>query len=80
MLRRPSTGCSIILADADIPLPLLSQFMPAQYKAVRDGTLSLEPSSLVIDRIMEVTAVYSAACRGAGVTGKGHRSKKALVQ
>lgn len=52
------------LAGAGIPLPLLSQFMPAQYNAVRDGALSLEPRSLVIDRIMEVTAVYSAACKG----------------
>ena len=52
------------LAGAEIPLPLLSQFLPAQYKAVRDGALPLEPRSLAIDRIMEVTSVYSAACRG----------------
>ena len=67
------------LGDADIPLPVLSQFMPAQYNAVREGTLSLEPRSLVIDRIMEVTAVYSAACRGL-VTENGCRSRKAFVQ
>ena len=50
------------LAGVEIPLPLLSRFLPAQRKAVRDGTLSLEPRSLVIDRIMEVTSVCSAAC------------------
>ena len=50
------------LAGVEIPLPLLSRFLPAQRKAVRDRTLSLEPRSLVIDRIMEVTSVCSAAC------------------
>ena len=52
------------LAGAEIPLPLLSQFLPAQYNAVRAGNLSPEPKRLVIDRIMEVTSAYSAACRG----------------
>ena len=52
------------LADVEIPLPMLSQFLPAQYKAVRDGKLLPEPNGLVMDRIMEVTSVYSAACRG----------------
>lgn len=68
------------LADADIPLPLLSQFMPAQYNAVRDGALPPEPRSLAIDRIMAVTAVYSAACRGTCVTGEGRGSRKAFVR
>lgn len=52
------------LAGAEIPLPLLSQFLPAQYDSVRAGNLSPEPKSLVIGRIMEVTSVYSSACRG----------------
>ena len=53
------------LAGAEIPLPLLSQFLPAQYDAVRAGNISPEPKSLVLNRIMEVTSVYSAACGGA---------------
>ena len=52
------------LARVEIPLPLLSQFLPAQYKAVQDGRLSPEPKSLVVDHIMEVTSMYSAACGG----------------
>ena len=52
------------LSHVDIPMPLLSQFLPSQYQAVRDGTLSLEPRQLVVHRVMEVTSTYSAACRG----------------
>ena len=47
-----------------IPLPLLSQFLPSQYKAVREGGLPPEPRRLVVHRIMEVTSAYSAACLG----------------
>ena len=52
------------LQDIEIPLPLLSQFLPAQYKAVREGDLPREPRAFVIYSIMEVTSAYSAACRG----------------
>ena len=52
------------LDGAEIPLPLLSQFLPAQYDAVRDGDLSPEPKDLVMHRIMSVTSVYSTACGG----------------
>ena len=52
------------LSRTEIPMPLLSQFLPTQYQAVRDGTLSLEPRQLTIHRVMEVTSMYSAACRG----------------
>ena len=52
------------LSGIDIPLPLLSQFLPAQYRAVRDGALKPSPRDLAIHRVMEVTSAYSAACRG----------------
>lgn len=52
------------LSGVHIPLPMLSQFLPRQYWAVREGTLPVEPRSLVMHRIMEVTSVYSDACRG----------------
>ncbi len=41
---------------------LLSQFMPNQYQAYRNGEISLAPRELVINKIMEVTNVYSLAC------------------
>ena len=52
------------LDAVEIPPPLLSQFLPAQYLAVRDGDLPSRPKELALHRIMQVTSVYSAACRG----------------
>ena len=57
------------LSRTEIPMPLLSQFLPSQYQAVRDGTLSLEPRQLALHRVMEVTSMYSAACRGIEIGG-----------
>ncbi|HZW04487.1 MAG TPA: class II D-tagatose-bisphosphate aldolase, non-catalytic subunit [Anaerolineaceae bacterium] len=44
------------------PLSLLSQFMPAQYRRVRAGSLENRPQALIEDRIMDVAADYSYAC------------------
>ena len=52
------------LSGTEIPTPILSQFLPAQATAVQEGNLLPEPRDLVIHRIMQVTSVYSAACRG----------------
>ncbi len=52
------------LADYPPPLTLLSQFLPAQYEAVRGGTLPADPQLLIQDKIREVLRVYSQACSG----------------
>lgn len=52
------------LAAADIPLPLLGQYMPLQYAAVRAGELEPKPEALVKHHIRRVTAMYAAACLG----------------
>ena len=51
------------------PRALLSQYLPAQHAAWREGRISADPKELVRHRIMEVTAAYSRAC-GAG-PGRG---------
>ncbi|GHG00779.1 D-tagatose-bisphosphate aldolase, class II, non-catalytic subunit [Thalassotalea marina] len=51
------------LSEVDIPLPLVSQFLPEQFQAIRNGKLSLDAQALVIDKIMQVTSVYSNACQ-----------------
>lgn len=53
------------LSGTRIPIPILSQFLPAQATAVQEGSLKPAPRDLVIHHIMQVTSVYSAACRGA---------------
>lgn len=50
------------LKRLEIPLPLISQFMPVQYDAVRNKEIQADPESLVKHKIMQVTKVYSDAC------------------
>jgi len=50
------------LGKVDIPLPLLSQYLPDQYTRVRHGELAVEPTALVIDRVRDVLRVYARAC------------------
>jgi D-tagatose-1,6-bisphosphate aldolase subunit GatZ/KbaZ len=50
--------------DGGPPGALLSQFLPVQYAARRDGRIAADPRALVRHKIMEITAVYSRACGG----------------
>ena len=52
------------LGTSEIPLVLLSQYMPQQYETVRSGAISAAPNILIEDRIKHVLRVYSAACSG----------------
>lgn len=54
-----------LLANFDgvsIPLPLISQYLPEQYIAIREGELSNDARSLIINKIQAVTQVYANAC------------------
>ena len=50
------------LAQVDIPLPLISQFLPDQYARVRAGSLAAEPRALVVDKIRDALRPYAYAC------------------
>ncbi|WP_421295491.1 tagatose-bisphosphate aldolase subunit KbaZ [Aeromonas sp. 604534] len=50
------------LEQEQIPLPLLSQYLPIQYQKVREGLLSADPHSLILDQVQEVLRHYSRAC------------------
>jgi D-tagatose-1,6-bisphosphate aldolase subunit GatZ/KbaZ len=50
------------LSASPPPLPLLSQYLPGQYDAIRAGTVPNLPASLIQDHIRQVVRVYSAAC------------------
>lgn len=50
------------LAAAPLPLPLLSQYLPAQHAAVHEGRLPNEPRALIKDKVREVARIYAAAC------------------
>jgi D-tagatose-1,6-bisphosphate aldolase subunit GatZ/KbaZ len=49
------------LSASPPPLTLLSQYLPAQYEAVRAGTLGRAPGDWILDRIRGVLDVYAAA-------------------
>lgn len=46
------------LESIDIPLSLLSQFMPIQYTKVREGALKKEVNALIVDRIVNTIDEY----------------------
>lgn len=53
------------LASNGMPLTLLSQYLPAQYAAIRDGRLKSDPRELVLDGVERVLRQYDRACRPA---------------
>jgi D-tagatose-1,6-bisphosphate aldolase subunit GatZ/KbaZ len=53
------------LASFPPPFSLLSQYLPNQATAVRAGSISADPSSLIRHKIQEVIRIYASACRAA---------------
>ncbi|HFE64129.1 MAG TPA: hypothetical protein ENK14_06910, partial [Caldithrix sp.] len=49
------------LSEVTIPLSLLSQYLPLQYRRIRQGKIRNSPVSLILDKIMEVTGSYAFA-------------------
>ena len=45
----------------EVPDGLISQYLPMQYRAVREGTLGKHPSDLAVDRVGNVLDLYFAA-------------------
>lgn len=50
------------LTDTGIPLPLISQYLPAQYLRVMRHELSPDPRALAMDRVKDALRPYSYAC------------------
>lgn len=48
-----------------LPLPLVSQYLPLQYQALRQGRLANDARVLVKDKIKDVLRSYAQACFGA---------------
>jgi len=51
------------LASQGIPLTLISQYLPVQYAAIREGRLNNHPRELVLDVVEQVLRHYDRACR-----------------
>lgn len=52
------------LSTTPVPLPLISQFMPLQYRKIRLGLLNATPQALIIDHIQDILQQYHAASLG----------------
>ncbi|SHF54322.1 D-tagatose-1,6-bisphosphate aldolase subunit GatZ/KbaZ [Microbulbifer donghaiensis] len=50
------------LSPQPIPLPLISQFFPEEYREIRAGGLANNPRALVKARIRKVISAYATAC------------------
>ncbi|MFB3828353.1 MAG: class II D-tagatose-bisphosphate aldolase non-catalytic subunit [Bryobacteraceae bacterium] len=51
------------LSAAPMPLALVSQYLPEQYRRVRAGVITNGPEEFVRDRIGAVLEIYSGVCR-----------------
>lgn len=51
------------LAAAPAPDILLSRYLPAQYRRVREGKLARDPKALILDRIRDALRPYAVACK-----------------
>ena len=54
-----------------MPLSLISQYLPNQYREIRDGRTRNKARDLVVSRIREVLALYSPGLRPVGARKKG---------
>jgi len=49
------------LRSADMPLPIISQFLPQQHAKIREGSLRKDPEAFIRDRILDILSTYSYA-------------------
>ena len=59
------------LRSTDIPLGLLSQYLPAQFERVMNGELASDPHELIIDKIQDVLRAYHFGCTPLQTTCEG---------
>jgi D-tagatose-1,6-bisphosphate aldolase subunit GatZ/KbaZ len=61
-------ACDALVANLRgrcIPLTLLSQYLPTQYAAIREGSLVNDPQALLLDGVAHVLRDYAKACHPA---------------
>lgn len=63
VVERACTQLFERLASRGIPLTLISQYLPLQYAAIREGRLKCEPRELVLNGVEQVLRHYDSACR-----------------
>jgi D-tagatose-1,6-bisphosphate aldolase subunit GatZ/KbaZ len=51
------------LEETDLPLTLLSQYLPSQYAAIREGRLANDVQEILLEGVAQVLRQYAQACR-----------------
>ncbi len=57
---------SMDLRSRGMPLTLLSQYLPRQYAAIRDGRIANDPHEILLDAVRAVLDGYAACLREPG--------------
>jgi len=52
------------LSRTELPLTLLSQYLPVQYTAIREGRLAHDARAILLDGVAQVLRQYAQACSG----------------
>jgi D-tagatose-1,6-bisphosphate aldolase subunit GatZ/KbaZ len=50
------------LAGRTIPLPLISQYLPGEYEAIRARRVQGTPGQIIQEHIRQVLRIYASAC------------------
>ena len=67
-------ACDALLANLRahrMPLALLSQYLPTQHAAIREGSLVNDPRALLVDGVAQVLRAYARACHPVGAKNSG---------
>lgn len=51
------------MTEHPIPETMLSGYLPAQYERIREGSITGDPESLIVDKVRDVLREYAAAVR-----------------
>jgi len=51
------------LGETELPLTLLSQYLPGQYAAIREGRLANDVRAILLEGVAQVLRQYAQACR-----------------
>jgi D-tagatose-1,6-bisphosphate aldolase subunit GatZ/KbaZ len=59
-------ACAVLLRrleETELPLTLLSQYLPSQYAAIREGRLANDAQAILLEGVTQVLRQYAQACR-----------------
>jgi D-tagatose-1,6-bisphosphate aldolase subunit GatZ/KbaZ len=61
-VQRACAGLLQTLGEKELPLTLLSQYLPSQYAAIREGWLANDVQAILLEGVAQVLRQYAQAC------------------